>query len=90
MFFFLLCFCTLMATMVSFQMPLYPLPKEPLPTKGPSRTSWKGVKSFVLEGSILQQGKRWAATLANLSKADCRQTLPQVLPCGTAGRLVIG
>ena len=42
-----------MATMVLSQMPLYTFPKEPLPTKGPKRTSWKGVRSFVLEGSIL-------------------------------------
>lgn len=44
---------TLMATIVLSQMPLYTFPKEPLPTKGPKRTSWKGVRSFVLEGSIL-------------------------------------
>ena len=44
---------TLMATIVLSQMALYTFPNEPLPTKGPNRTSWKGVRSLVLEGSIL-------------------------------------
>ena len=44
-----------MATMVLSQMPLYTFPKEPLPTRGPNNTPWKGVRSFVLEGSILHQ-----------------------------------